>query len=452
MTMWLAAAERLLRQYVAGLDLQDVHSRRPYASVLRQFSCRVSAEEEGTPLSEATVAGWLREELRRAPLRMAIRRAQIVTRFLDWLVARGHLAVNPIAALRQACRRPSTAAIVRALVSPDPAAALARLRGLPPFGSEFGPRIRGHIERMRSLGYRYAEDRFRHFDTFLQTQPGVATTPFTTLVREYAAAAASPGGSLRRLSVGRVLARAFRRVQPDLPIVARDPLVRREAARRCRPPYVFSLAEIERVLAAAREFPSPQAPLRPCTLYTMLVLAYCAGLRIGEIVRLQVQDLRWSEGALEIRESKFFKSRRLPVAASTLAVLQQYWVARRAAGLPEAPEAPLFCHRRGGYAYTTATHLLYRVLRAAGLKPGRGRVGPRLHDLRRSFVVHRMLAWYRDGIDAQAKLPYLWTYLGHRGLSSSLVYLTITPELLHRASARFRRFAVPGLGGAAEEP
>jgi len=447
-----AVAERLLRRYVAELDMQDARSRRPYASVLRQFHRRVSAQGDGAPLSDLAVAGWLRQELRRSSLRMAIRRAQIVTRFLDWLVARGHLAGNPIAALRQACRHPSTAAVVRALVSPEPAAALERLRGLPPFASHLGPLIRGHIERMRTLGYRYAEARFRHFDAFLQRRPGAATTPLAVLVREYAAAAATPDGHLRRLTVGRVLATALRRGQPDLPVVARDPLVGREAARRCRPPYIFPPAEIERVLATAREFPSPHAPLRPFTLYTMLVLAYCAGLRIGEIVRLRVQDLRWEEQALDIRESKFFKSRRLPVAASTMAVLQQYWAARREAGIPEAPETPLFCHRRGGYAYATATQLLYRVLRVAGLKPARGRVGPRVHDLRHSFVVHRLLAWYREGIDPQAKLPYLWTYLGHRGLPSSLVYLTITQELLHQASERFRAFAAPGLASVAEGP
>jgi site-specific recombinase XerC len=83
---------------------------------------------------------------------------------------------------------------------------------------------------------------------------------------------------------------------------------------------------------------------------------------------------------------------------------------------------------------------LHRVMRSAGIKPDPGRVGPRIHDLRHSFVVHRMIEWYREGVDVQAKLPYLWTYLGHRDLHSTLVYITITQELLHRASERFRAF------------
>lgn len=86
--------------------------------------------------------------------------------------------------------------------------------------------------------------------------------------------------------------------------------------------------------------------------------------------------------------------------------------------------------------------LLVRVLRRAGLKPEKGRVGPRVHDLRHAFVVNRMLQWYRAGINPQAHLPYLSTYLGHKDINSTLVYLTITQELLQQAGERFRSFAI----------
>jgi integrase len=82
--------------------------------------------------------------------------------------------------------------------------------------------------------------------------------------------------------------------------------------------------------------------------------------------------------------------------------------------------------------------LLVGVLRRAKLKPAPGRVGPRVHDLRHAFVASRMLAWYRDGINPQSHLPYLATYLGHKDINSTLVYLTITQDLLHQASERFR--------------
>jgi integrase/recombinase XerD len=447
---WPDVEEKLLRAYVAQLDFDRVLSRRPCESVLRRFQRYVMAHAVDKPLTQQTVEVWLRERIRSSTLKMAVRRAQIVTGFLDWLVTRGLLAVNPIAALRNQCRRQSTAAIVRALVSPDPHEALKDLQGLPRFGSHLGSVIRDHVERMRNLGFRCDEKRFRRFDDFLQTRSGAEVQPLEVLVKEYAALASTPAGHIERLKVGRVLAKSLSRVNPGVRTIERDPMVNREALRRRTSPYIFSIEEVERLLSAALRFPSPNAPLRPLTLHTMLVLAYCAGLRMGEIVRLRVGDIRLDEHSLDIRNTKFFKSRRLPLSATAMAVLQRYLEARRKAGIPNVPDTLLFWHRKGGYAYITANHLLRRVLRFAGLKTGTGRAGPRIHDVRHSFVVHRMTQWYQKGIDPQAKLPYLWTYLGHRSLHSSLVYMTITQELLHHANDRFHALAAPALRASTE--
>lgn len=97
-----------------------------------------------------------------------------------------------------------------------------------------------------------------------------------------------------------------------------------------------------------------------------------------------------------------------------------------------------------------AEKLLVKVMRTAGLKPGSGRVGPRIHDLRHSFVANRMLTWYREGINPQQRLPYLATYLGHKDIHSTLVYLTVTQELLQQASERFRDFGAHALHADAE--
>jgi integrase len=179
----------------------------------------------------------------------------------------------------------------------------------------------------------------------------------------------------------------------------------------------------------------------------MLVLAYCAGLRLGEIVRLKIGDIRMEDAAIEIRETKFFKTRRLPLSPSALAVLRSYVEARKQAGGPSDDNSALFWHQqdRCGYSRNTAEGLLARVLRSAGLKPPRpsGRVGPRIHDLRHTFVVHRMTEWYRAGVNPEPMLPYLATYLGHKDIHSTLVYLTITQELLQHANSRFRSLGAP---------
>ena len=193
--------------------------------------------------------------------------------------------------------------------------------------------------------------------------------------------------------------------------------------------------------------PSPYAPLRPLMLYTMIVLAYCAGLRLGEVVRLALGDVDLGDETLDIRDTKFFKHRRLPLAPSVLVVLREYLEARRRAGAPAEPDSPLFWHEQGrrGYSFVTVEKLLTRVLRRAGLKPAHGRSGPRIHDMRHAFAVRRLTDWYRAGLNAQARLPHLATYLGHKDINSTLVYLTITQELLQEASKRFHRVGAAAL-------
>jgi integrase len=172
----------------------------------------------------------------------------------------------------------------------------------------------------------------------------------------------------------------------------------------------------------------------------MLVLAYCAGLRIGEIVRLNVGDFDIDDRVIEIRGTKFFKSRRLPLSDSVVAALQSYLRARKEAGAALALDAAMFWHQHaaGRYSRDMAGKLLTRVLRLAKLKPAPGRMSPRVHDLRHAFVASRMLAWYREGINPQSRLPFLATYLGHKDIHSTLVYLTVTQDLLQQASERFR--------------
>jgi integrase/recombinase XerD len=102
-------------------------------------------------------------------------------------------------------------------------------------------------------------------------------------------------------------------------------------------------------------------------------------------------------------------------------------------------------HPAGQYSYDAASYLLTNVIRQAGFKPKKGRVGPRCHDLRHSFVANRMLAWYREGVNPQSRLPYLATYLGHNDINSTLAYLNITQELLQQAGDRFHAFAAEAL-------
>ena len=171
---WPDPGQALLRRYVAELKLDRERPRagKPYESVLRRFQAFVVDRSAQGSLDRKMIEAWLRECVNQSTLDMAVRRAQIVSGFLDWLVRGRYLAANPISEIRSVCRRQSTAAIVRALLSPDPDSSLECLRGLPRFGSHLGPIIQAHVERMKTLGLRYHESRFRRFDEFIQRRIG----------------------------------------------------------------------------------------------------------------------------------------------------------------------------------------------------------------------------------------------------------------------------------------
>ena len=192
----------LLDQFVKDLHVRT--KATSYRSALRKFHEALGKDLNG--LNQTFLRRWLRVQLTATQLRWVVHRAQLVTRFLDWLVEQEVIPVNPFAELRQKYECGSTAEIVRALLSAKPSKALDALRPLPRYGSHLGPVMRDHILRMRSLGFRYGhETEFLRFDRFLQARSGAAEEPLSKLIREYAAAVPSPALKLRRLHLGNIV-------------------------------------------------------------------------------------------------------------------------------------------------------------------------------------------------------------------------------------------------------
>ena len=437
------------------LDTQSIglKSRYSYAGVLRAFDAFVLARAPAdAQLSMDTLRAWLRQDRQRSPLANVVHRMGVIARYLDWRMAtagRAHLLAELRAQYGQLLNP-----IVRALLEEDYERALQRLRPLPEWGSVLGAVMREHIARMQSLGYRYevqARD-LRRFDRFLQCRPELSTATLPQLLDAWRHESPGVRHQWRVQQCGQKLSRALRRKDTTASVVPTEPGLHSRMVQQERRPCILTEAEVQRLLAAARTFPSHNAPLRPIALHAMVTLAYCAGLRLGEIVSLTLGDLDLEHGLLEIRDTKFFKSRRLPLAPGVMKVLRAYLDARAATAAPIMPDAPMWWSplRRCGYSYSSTEKLLIRVMRGAGLKPASGQRGPRVHDLRHTFVAHRMMQWYREGVDPQSRLPYLSTYLGHKDIRSTLVYLNITPELLQQASERYRRRsaqALRALGG-----
>lgn len=331
---------------------------------------------------------------------------------------------------------------VRTTALPRRTTKAAVLRSNPSFGSWLGTVMQDYVALMQAMGYCYDTEkkRFLLLDRFLQARPDLSGAPVTQVIREWTNTGVTAYHALVCHRTGRLLVRALSRFNPSVEKIPWDKRIFLQAQQHYRQPYIFTDQEFVRLSKAALSFPSPRSPLRPQTLHMMLVLAYCVGIRIGETLRLNVGDFDPDNRTLEIRCTKFFKSRRLPLSDSVVAALRCYFVARQQAGAPNSPDTALFWHRQaaGRYSREMAESLLISLLRRAGLKPDSGRIGPHVHDFRHTFVVNRMLAWYRQGINPQSHLPYLASYLGHKDINSTLVYLTITQDLLQQASERFR--------------
>jgi integrase/recombinase XerD len=431
------------RQYVQQLRLRNPHSSRNYRCLLNGFHRFVTEQATERSISEVTVRQWLVDRNQAWPLNMLTDRARVLDHYLDWMVCQNLLAKNPLAELRTEYGQRATRPVVKALLRPDFEVALEALRPLPRFGSILGPVMRDHVLLMQAMGYRYdnPKERLLRLDRFLQVRTDLSGQPLTVLIREWTNTSSTPQHVLDCHLAGRTLSLALARLDPTVKTIPWDKRISQQARQLYRRPYIFSDQEFLRMLETALNLPSPLSPLRPRTVHMMLVLAYCAGLRLGEIVRLNVRDFDVDNGTIEIRLSKFFKSRRLPLSDTVVLAMRSYLDVRNQAGAPVSPDAALFWHMQaaGRYSRVRAGSLLTGVMRRAKLKPAPGREGPRIHDLRHAFVVNRMLTLYREGINPQAHLPYLATYLGHRDINSTLVYLTITEELLQQASERFRR-------------
>lgn len=208
-------------------------------------------------------------------------------------------------------------------------------------------------------------------------------------------------------------------------------------------PYIYSEEEIKRLLAAAAS--RERCNLSSLTCRTLLLVLYGTGLRIGEALGLDLADVDLESALLRIRETKFYKTRIVPVGADLTRVLRDYLL-ERSKGAPIPADGPFLLTRQGKRPSRAGAEEAFKQLRrqAKVSRIDGSRYQPRLHDMRHTYAVTRLVRWYREGADVQRLLPQLATYLGHVHISGTQRYLTMTPELLRQASLRFERYALGG--------
>jgi integrase len=291
------------------------------------------------------------------------------------------------------------------------------------------------IEEKHACGYRYitSEDRLRHLDRFL-CEEGLSAEQLPRILAErwMASRPHETAGTQRpRIASLRQLARFLAR--HDIP--AHLPEYRSGSVTKNHfTPWIFRREEVRQILEAVDALAcNGRVPFRHRIMPEIFRLLYGCGLRVSEVLRLTVADVDLDQGVLTIRQSKFRKDRYVPMAPSQVLRLQRYdeWMGERAGGVFFFP-AP----DGGPYSRDTIYGLFRQLLRACGIPhEGRGR-GPRLHDLRATFAVHRLESWYRQGVDLGAKLPVLAVYMGHQSLIGTQRYLHLTAELFPDIAAR----------------
>jgi integrase len=310
----------------------------------------------------------------------------------------------------------------------------------PTFHSTLAPWIEKFIGEKQACGYKYftASDELRRLDRFLQEQGLQAVALPRALVERWTAKGPNESIRTQQARVGLVRRLAAFLIRHGYPAYLPDA---RRTAKGLSPfvPRIFSHEEMQRLLRAADVLPvNPRSPLRHLILPEIIRVLYGCGLRVSEAISLRVGDVDLREGVLTIRQGKFRKDRLVPLAPSLGQRLRCY-----AGSLGDRSADACFFPSLAAHRYHRQTiYYAFRQLlwQCRIAHEGRGR-GPRLHDLRHTFAVHRLEQWYRAGADLNALLPVLATYLGHQSVTQTQVYLRLTaalfPDLAARCEAAF---------------
>jgi integrase/recombinase XerD len=203
-------------------------------------------------------------------------------------------------------------------------------------------------------------------------------------------------------------------------------------------PYIYSREELRRLLQAAKHFKRPRV-FKPRILHLMLLVLYATGMRVQELLNLNLADVDLSARVMTVKKSKFGKTRLVPFSQR----LQKNLVRHAKQRGISSGDAPFFATDNGVRIKADTLQHNYRILcEHADIRRNDGACyQPRLHDLRHTFAVHRLISWYRQGADVQKLLPSLSVYLGHVNIRATQVYLSMTPELLEQANRCFEQYA-----------
>lgn len=298
--------------------------------------------------------------------------------------------------------------------------------------------IQDYLALRRELGFKLRDAAIclSHFAAFMEAQGATRITTELALKWVQQNSSIRPSTRAQRLGHVRTFARYHVANDPQTEIPPPGLLPFRAARAR---PYLYSDEEIAQLLRCAQEL-RPFDGLRPWTYYCLFGLLSVTGLRIGEAIRLELQDVNLHDGLLTIRGTKFGKSRFVPIHRSTQVVLTEYLACRERFAADFGESTFFFVTSHGRHLDIGDIHrTFYTLSRQIGLRAAGASHGPRIHDFRHRFAVQTLLRWYQSGEDVECRLPVLSTFLGHVHIADTYWYLSACPELMAHAVARFEQ-------------
>lgn len=421
---------------------------RVKSSSIRNFLSFIAA---GDPIgkcdivvSESRIMKWM-ARIAREPITVqsSINKISSVDAFLEMLASDLIIPVNPIRCIRERFAERGWVGIVLAFRSPSPDCVLNTLRPKPSFTGQFGNLAGEYLRFQQSIGKPYAKKLvLAEFNRFLDKHSidSMNDIKESTITRWIDSVTCSDNACRRRLSILHQFFDYLRSMEitRDNP-VSDSILYGFRYSRGQFNPYIYTHDEISRLLEVCKKLSCyPRFALKPHVLHMTISSLYALGLRIGEALGLTIKDIDLQQKTLFICDSKFYKDRLLPFGPKLGKCLEAYMDLRRKCFKPVRKDDPLL-------VANTCTLIRKRlmqqtfgdILKDAGIVAPPGQNRPRLHDLRHTFAVHRLLRWYEEGVNVQNKLPLLSTFMGHVNIYSTQVYLTITDSLLREASNRF---------------
>jgi len=294
-----------------------------------------------------------------------------------------------------------------------------------------------YISLRRNLGFKMEAEELvlNKFINFLEQNNMSYIT--TDMVLQWATMPrnASQAHWARRLTMARLFAQFYRAIDPRTEV---PPCGLIPGKYQRKTPYIYSDVEISRLLLAAKELSSVTG-MRSLSYFTLLGLLVVTGMRISEPIALLHSDVDLEHGILTVRNTKFSKSRLIPIHHSSVEILKRYSHLRKQK-CPHPESLKFFISENGrSLNKNTVNWTFVKLSRKIGLRGKNDSHGPRLHDFRHTFAVKTLLNWYKTGVDVEAHISELSTYLGHTHVNDTYWYISAVPELLQYAMMRLEK-------------